>query len=173
VLRTAAIYAAAALALSEGQAADPLPIEKVYAAIVSIEPRDGEYDGYYCPPEDPNDEGETICLGASILIQRGAIEGFIGARPDKSDPWIKAAHRTDVDGAYVRLRMIAGHARRRVPAGRYLAVLEPTDKGYFYLQWYESVREAKGCFPSHLVEHYGARLELQQLKPATDGGRCI
>jgi hypothetical protein len=161
---------AVALSLFPAHAADSIAPAKVYAAIVRLEPQNGKYDGYYCQSDD---DENSICLGASILIQRGSIERYIGARPDLKNPWIKAANLADVDGSYVRLRMIAGHAQRRVSAGRYLAVVEPTDKGYYFLQWYEKVRETAGCFPKNVVEHYGARLQLQQLKPDADGGRCL
>jgi hypothetical protein len=141
----------------------------VYAAIVNVQPRDGQYDGYYCPPDD----GESICLGDSILIQRSSIVRFIGKRPSRDDPRFIAASGFDVDGPFVRVRMIGGHARRRIPSGQYIAILELTDKNYLFAQWYDLKSVAKGCFPSGLMAHYGARLNYSSMKPKKDGRMCI
>ena len=144
--------------------------EQVYAAVITIEPRDGESNGdYYCPPPESEDD---ICFGATLLIQRSQIERYIGSRPKSGDPWIKAAQRFDVDGAYFRLKLIGGHAMRRIPAGHYLAVLEPTDKDYIFVQWYERLDRRRTCFKKDLIEHYGARLTLPIGPPDKDGARC-
>jgi len=42
----------------------------VFAAIIDVWPLDGEYDGYHCPLDLAEDE---ICLGSSILIQKGGL----------------------------------------------------------------------------------------------------
>jgi hypothetical protein len=144
--------------------------EYVFAAIISIEARDGEYAGYYC---EPLESAEEVCLGASILVQRGAVEKFVGKRPDRRDARFKSASRSDVDSTYYRLKMVGNHAQRRMPAGRYLAILEPTSEGHIFVQWYEQYGQAEGCFSKDVVDHYRARISFDRLKLRDDGSRCL
>ena len=142
----------------------------VFPAIIDVWPLDGEYDGYYCPP-DP--EGEFICLGASILIQKGSLLRLIGDSLSRSDPRLATAGRRDADGQYIRFRMIGGHAMRRIPAGRYLAVIEPTDQGYVYVQWRQPYSGGRACFPADVMAHYGTRLGLAGATAGADGETCV
>jgi hypothetical protein len=169
-MKARAFFAFAASLLAPFGAFAGTETEEVFAAIISIKPGDGEYSGYYCAPfQDEND----ICLGASILIQRGSVDRYIGNLPDRRDPRLKSARRSDVDGAYFRIKMIGGHAMRRIRPGRYLAIVEPTNDGYFFAQWYESYSETKGCFPEEVVDHYNKRLSFDRLKLREDGSRCL
>jgi hypothetical protein len=162
----AAVLATASLAVAEPAE----PVEDVYAAIIEIWPLKGEYSGSYWPPGC--DEEGAICLGANVLIQKGGIERFVGAPLSRADRRLRSAQGRDADGSYVRLRLIAGHARIRVPPGRYVAVLEPTDEGYVFVQWRGSLRGTRACFPRETLQHYGDRLLLTLGPPDGEGRRC-
>ena len=166
--RASFVFAASLLAPTVAHADSQT--EVVFAAIITIEPGDGEYAGYYCPPPESEDE---ICLGASILIQRGTIDRFLGNHPVSTDPRMKKAWRSDVDGSYYRMKLIGRHAMRRFPAGRYLAILEPTDDDHIFVQWKYSFGDSKGCFPKYTVDHYASRISFDRLKLREDGRRCL
>jgi hypothetical protein len=163
-------FALAAIMFVPSIALAAVETEDVFAVVISIEASDGEYAGYYCPPLESEDD---ICHGASILIQRGAIERFVDNRPNHRDARFKSASRSDVDSTYYRLKMIGGHAQRRLPAGRYLAIIEPTNETHIFVQWYEQYREAEGCFSKEVVDHYKPRISFDRLKLREDGSRCL
>ena len=167
MLRCATILATSLLcAPLAAQEAEP----QVYAAIIDIWPLDGEYDGYYCPP-DP--EGDAICHGASILIQKGGLDQIISPGLSRTDPRLHAASDRDTDGQYLRFRMIGGHAARRIADGRYLAVLEPTAASYIYVQWRAAYTGGLACFPADVMAHYGDRLALTGAQANEAGELCF
>lgn len=173
ILAAALVMALPVAAQESDAASDTPPVAAssgVYPAIIEIWPLDGEYDGYYCPP-DP--EGDDICLGASILIQKGSLSRLIGECISRADPRLQGAVRRDVDGQYMRFRMIGGHAARRIAAGRYLAVIEPTEQGYVYVQWRAPYSGGRACFPAELMAHYGDRLGLAGAAASADGQTCV
>ena len=164
----------ATLALAAG-AAGPLSAEgndepEVFAAVFELHDDPAEYDGYYCPPAP---DENSICLGASILIQKGEVVRYLGAEPPADAPMIRKARGGDVYGDYLRFRMITGHAVKRVLPGRFVAVLEPTDNGYIFVQWKEGLSHGRPCLPDFVVEHYGDRLDLSTGSEKTDGSVCF
>lgn len=146
-------------------------LEDVYPAIIDIWPLDGEYDGYYIPADV--DCSVTICLGDSILIQKGSLDRVIAGNLNRGDPRLRAARGRDTDGQFLRFRMIGGHAARRIAEGRYLAVIEPTDQGYVYVQWREEYSGGRACFPADVMAHYGDRLHLGDARSGADGETCV
>ncbi|GAA0277687.1 hypothetical protein GCM10009127_18150 [Alteraurantiacibacter aestuarii] len=163
------VLLSALLAASAAQAQDQAESD-VYAVVIEIWPLDGEPNGYYCPPDQGED---VICLGASILVQKGGLERAISQDFSRTDPRVHAATTRDVDGRYIRFRMIGGHAWRRIPNGRYLAVIEPTAQNYIYVQWYEGQSGDRACFPDEVIAHYGDRLDLPEMLSDHAGRTCF
>lgn len=163
----AAMFAASATGATDTEESDE---PEVFAAVFELHDDPAEYDGYYCPP-DPDEN--SICLGASILIQKGEIVRYLGAEPPRNHALLRKARGGDVYGDYLRFRMIAGHSVSRVLPGRFVAVLEPTANGYVFVQWKEDMTHGRPCLPSFVVAHYGDRLDLSSGSEKADGSVCF
>lgn len=153
-----------------GSAAEDAGQPEVFAAVFELRDEQGQDDGYYCSPDLPDD---AICLGSSILIQKGVLVRYLGEKPPANDPKIRKARGADVYGKYVRFRMIGRHAAMQVEPGRYVAVLEPTENGYLFVQWKEALTHGRPCLPGYIVEHYGSRLSLPVVPEEPGGSVCF
>ena len=170
-LRMAGAVALASLGVSSTAQEKVLEAEPdVFAAFIELRDENAEYDGDYCPPTTNKNE---ICLGSSILIQKGTILRILSGKAFPDDSRIKLASGEDERGEFVRFRFIAGHASIRARGGRHLAVLEPTDEGYVFLQWKRSNTNGQPCFPKALMEHYGDRLNIEVGETTESGTRCV
>ena len=113
---------------------------------------------WYCPP-DTNGEAD-ICLGADIVIHRGVIERRYGWS-DNLDPKWRAS----------TFKQIGAHAVRWVEGGRWVAVIEQTDKDYWYVQWKAPIDRGRFCLPDAMIAHYKLQAP-PELRRSESGARC-
>lgn len=120
--------------------------------------------GYYCPPPGPGETEEeaSICLGADFVEGPATIVRYLSPRPEGwRDP-----------GSRPRVRFIGGHAVRYVDAGRQLAILEQTDKGYLWRSWSTAIDHGWACFPDTVVSSFRLTSRLR-LQPRGQASNCV
>lgn len=111
----------------------------------------------YCPPDI--DWETEICLGASIVIHRGRIERRYGWSDNVDHKWRAR-----------KFKEIGGHAVRRVEGGRWVAVIEQTDRDHWYVQWKAPIEHRRFCLPEAMVAHY--QLKAPPSIGSQDGASC-
>lgn len=133
----------------------------VALAIVSLEQGYPVPDTNYCPTEEGADPAKQICLGASLADHRGHIVRLLAATPN-------FGNGKDMR----RFRQIGTHAMREIDGGRLIAVLEKTDKGYFWMPWVAPLDHGTACLPSDLIATFAIQTSARN-QPGEAGRICV
>ena len=132
-------------------------------ALAIVQLRTGKVvpDLYYCPPlEDGQTEENMICLGASYLDHPGHVVRLLAQSPE-----FVATDRQI-------FRRIGGHAARRGPGGRVIALLENTDSGYVWMPWFGQIEHGTACLPTALIARFALVLPANA-RGGENGERCF
>jgi hypothetical protein len=131
----------------------------VALVVVRLSYSEEKAPGEYCPsPDDPNDPNE-ICLGAAMFYQRGYFRRTLAV----SDTFIRNSRK---------YKTIVGHAARAASGGSFLAVLENTDDGYYWVPWRQKIEHGHACINEETASFFHMTFPASVTKN-DDGDYCL
>ena len=156
MLRAAALLLVAALPAGDSITLESPEPDKYQVTLAVISVEKGEYQGYYVEGAQP---GDIVTGGDPILLQEARLVRRIAGPPMPG---------------FRKVRRLAGGYRigydRAVP--RLIAILEPTDQGYYFAQWSQRLSGRYACFPENVRAHFKMRFPPNR-KPNAQGAICI
>ncbi len=105
---------------------------------------------YYCPPLDADtgqaSEADSICIGGSIIYRDGRVRKLLAQ--DAKQP---------LAVGNIRVKDIGGHAVRWVGGGRFVALLERTGSGYFWVPYKVELKRGRACLSKAFIRNFAIR----------------